>query len=89
MNNIKSNIGKSIALAVSTFVISGCGGETTHATTTTPSAISTTSTSIRFIELNDLHAHIVPHTEQVRSGDNILLSTRGGLYRNQKFIYQQ
>ena len=75
-------MGKSIALAVSTLIISGCGGDNVSETPIAPvGTASTTSTSIRFIELNDLHAHIVPHTEQVRSGDNILLSTRGGLAR--------
>ena len=39
-------------------------------------------TTITLIELNDLHAHLVPHVEQVRTSDNkALLSMRGGLAR--------
>ncbi len=42
--------------------------------------------TITFIELNDLHANLVPHTEMVRltsaaSGKKVLISERGGLVR--------
>lgn len=38
--------------------------------------------TLSFVEINDLHAHLTPHLEQVRQQDGtILLSNRGGLAR--------
>jgi len=73
----KSTAYRSIAISLGTLMISACGG----GGGSTPVVTTPTETTITFIELNDLHAHIIPHTEQVRSGDEILLSTRGGLAR--------
>ncbi len=47
---------------------------------------NTGTKTITFIELNDLHANLVPHTEMVRqsnaaSGNKILVAKRGGLVR--------
>ena len=68
MKNLKSTTLKSITAVLGGLLLSACGGD--NATKT-----------ITFIELNDLHAHIIPYTQQVRSNDQILLSTRGGLAR--------
>ncbi len=40
---------------------------------------SDANTTITLIELNDLHAHLTPHLEQVKDNDGIKLSMRGGL----------
>ncbi|MFV1982453.1 MAG: Ig-like domain-containing protein, partial [Thiohalomonadales bacterium] len=45
-----------------------------------------TTKTITFIELNDLHANLVPHSEMIRqtgaaSGKKVLISERGGLVR--------
>ena len=69
MRLLKSIGYKSVALAFGALLIHGCGsGDEPTAT-------------INFLELNDLHAHLVPHVEQVRENDKPLLSTRGGLAR--------
>ena len=45
-----------------------------------PPASSTTSTTITFIELNDLHAHLVPHKDVVNDGNGgTTIAMRGGL----------
>jgi len=72
MRCLQSTIYKSYLLALGALLIAGCGNETT----------TKINGTVNFIELNDLHAHIVPHIEQVRTADDkILLSTRGGLAR--------
>jgi len=75
MRFLQSTKQAGVALALATLLLSGCGGDD-EASVTTPG-----TGTVNFIELNDLHAHIVPHTQQVRSGDEILLSTRGGIAR--------
>ncbi|MDF1880775.1 5'-nucleotidase C-terminal domain-containing protein [Sulfurimonas sp. MAG313] len=71
---------KSIALALGALLLAACGDEESSQA---PSVQTTGGNgTVILIELNDLHAHIIPHTEQVRTADNkILLSTRGGLAR--------
>ncbi|MDF1876510.1 5'-nucleotidase C-terminal domain-containing protein [Sulfurimonas sp. SAG-AH-194-L11] len=71
----KSTCYKTIAISLSLLLFQACN----------PSTTAKVSGTISLIELNDLHAHIVPHTEQVRDTNNtvpqILLSKRGGLAR--------
>lgn len=37
--------------------------------------------TVTFIHLNDLHAHLTPHTDYVRDGDGWTIAERGGLAR--------
>lgn len=41
----------------------------------------TASVTISFIHLNDLHAHLTPHAERIKSDDGIKVVERGGLAR--------
>ncbi|MDF1882846.1 5'-nucleotidase C-terminal domain-containing protein [Sulfurimonas sp. SAG-AH-194-C21] len=73
----KSICYKSVALSLSVLLFQAC-----NPSDTVPKVVLPNGT-VSLIELNDLHAHIVPHIEQVRDANDssIILSSRGGLAR--------
>jgi 2',3'-cyclic-nucleotide 2'-phosphodiesterase (5'-nucleotidase family) len=69
----------------------GGGGADTAPVATIPRAPLAAPVSVTFIHLNDLHAHLVEHAEQVRqptTTGTILVSVRGGLARTATKINQ-
>ena len=71
---------------LATFLLSGCGGGASTASdsqTQTPGNNQTptagTPTTIRLIEMNDLHAHLVPHADKIRDEDGSHFEMRGGI----------
>jgi len=48
----------------------------------------TVSTTVRLLELNDLHAHLIEHAEQLREGSSKKVGMRGGLARTKHLIDQ-
>lgn len=67
---------------LATFTLAGCGGggdasATPDSQTQTPTL--SMPTTLRFIEMNDLHAHLVPHADKVRDEDGSHFEMRGGI----------
>lgn len=69
-------------------LLQGCGGSSNQ--NESQQSVAQVPQTIRFIQLNDLHANLVSHAEQVRqnNGEKVLLSPRGGLARTATLIKQ-
>jgi len=91
MNYLQSTL--SIALGL--IVLTGCESRDIYTDTTGGSTSSTSIPSgetsvVRFLEINDLHAHLLPHLEQVRNDDgSVSVKKMGGLARISTFLTER
>lgn len=63
-------------------LIQGCAPSSQEETNTETENVTDGNITVKFIELNDLHAHLTPHLQEVHSNDGkTTLATRGGIAR--------